>query len=246
MSNLPSDSVRKIIIAGNLPHAMEETLQSYGVECIRTEPIKGLPIPLSRHTDMQLVSPYRGLIVFAPGTSTLVLEALKGVGYELVPGESELTGTYPGDVAYNCAVVGSRAFLNPRYTDKRVLELLNKNQIHIVHVKQGYAKCSILILTAEAIVTADPSIHRAALQEGLDSLLIPPQLKIRLEGYSYGFIGGSAGLISPTQMVFFGDYSLLDSWNLIHNHFKKHGVTPMALSPENLVDLGGLIPLCSV
>lgn len=243
---LPSDWVKKIMVAGDLPAVMEYCLSSYGVECIKTEPVRELPPALSRHTDIQLVNPVEGVVVYAPGTSQEALTALKASGYELVPGETVLTGVYPGDIAYNSAIVGDKAFLHPRYTDRKVLDLLIKNKIRIIPVKQGYAKCSVLILTEEAIVTADPSIHQAALNEGLDSLLIPPQHSIVLKGYNYGFIGGTAGLISSGLMVFFGDYHRLDSWEAIGLHLEKYGIKPLALSNENPVDLGGLIPLCSV
>ncbi len=243
---LPSSPVTRILVAGDISPAMEDGLNSIGVECIKTEPIQGLPPSLSRHTDMQMVNPAEGLMVFAPGTSPKALAALKDLGFELIQGDTPLTTAYPGDIAYNCAVVGERVFLNPKHTDRKVLEVLARTGTRIIPVKQGYAKCSVLILNEEAIITADPSIHQAALSEGMDVLLIPPQQRIVLKGYNYGFIGGTTGLLAPNRVAFFGDYALLDSWEAIAPFMKKHGLSPLALSHENPVDLGGLIPLCSV
>lgn len=75
---------------------------------------------------------------------------------------------------------------------------MRKNDIEIVNINQGYARCSTLILNNRTAVTADISVKNALEKDGAKVLLISSG-DIKLEGYDYGFIGGASGksLIIP-------------------------------------------------
>ena len=79
-----------------------------------------------------------------------------------------------------------------------------KNDIEIVNINQGYARCSTLILNNRTAVTADISIKNALEKNGAEVLLISSG-DIKLEEYDYGFIGGASGKISDNTVVFFGN-----------------------------------------
>jgi len=243
---LPSGKVTKAITSGEASEEILNSLRKLGIEIILTEPHPLLPSPLSYHVDMQMVNIDEGVFVYAPGVSKNTLEELDNLGFELIRGSCEPKDRYPFDVAYNCAIVGKNAFLNPKYTDPIVLELLVKNNIKLNPVKQGYAKCSTAVVSDEALITADPNIYKKAVEAGLDALLIPPQKNIILRGYDYGFIGGCSGLISNKEIAFFGDLYSLDAGKDIINFCQKHGKEPVSLAKGNLADLGGLFPLTSV
>ncbi|NLP00381.1 MAG: hypothetical protein GX386_08845 [Clostridiaceae bacterium] len=243
---LPSGRVTKAIASGDISEEILNSLKESGTDIIFTEPHPSLPSPLSYHADMQMVNVSEGVFVYAPGVSEKMLEKLKKLGFELIRGSVTLKNYYPFDVAYNCAVVGENAFLNPRYTDPIVLELLVKNNIRLNPVKQGYAKCSTAVVSEEAIITADLQIYRKAVDAGLDALLIQPQKNIILKGYDYGFIGGCSGLISDKEIAFFGDISTLENGDAISKFCTKHGKEAISLAKGYLVDLGGLFPLTSV
>ena len=242
----PLNTVSKIIISADTSFEIINSLSLNGISVILTSPLKGLSSPLSKHADIQLVNLSEGIIVHSPDVCVELLNVLKNLGFELIQGETSLKNRYPFDIAYNCAIVGSYAFLNTRYSDANLIKLLKRSNIKIIHVNQGYAKCSTCVINSEAIITADVSIHKNAIFEGIDSLLIPPQNNIKLEGYKYGFIGGASGMISENKLAFFGDYKTLEQANIIEKHIAKYGVQAVSLSHEKLVDLGGLIPLCSV
>lgn len=243
---VPSSTVTKVLIAGDAPDKIVRKLLSLGVESVKTESHNNLPCGLAYHPDMQFVNICEGVIIFARGGSCQAIKHLEDIGFELIEGDSPLNKKYPLDISYNCAVVGKFAFLNIRYTDEKVLELLKKCQIIPLHTNQGYAKCSISIVNEEAIITADTTIHEKAVSVGLDSFLIPPQKNIYLKGYDYGFIGGCTGLISETQMAFAGDFDQLDSAETICKFLEKHGVSPVSLDNSHVLDIGSIIPLCSV
>lgn len=241
---LPSKKVKKAVISGDASEEILKSLTNYGIDIIKTKKHGMLPSPLSKHVDMQMVNVCEGVFVYAPGTPIETLSSLKGLGFELIKGATFVKDYYPWDVAYNCAIVDKNSFLNPKYTDSTVLSMLAKCGIKVHPVKQGYAKCSTCILSKEAIITADSQIYGKAIETGLDSLLISPQKNIVLKGYNYGFIGGATGLISADELAFFGDFNTLADVNIIFEFLLKHCIKPISLTAGNLIDLGGLFPLC--
>ncbi|NMA65106.1 MAG: hypothetical protein GX957_02555 [Clostridiaceae bacterium] len=243
---IPVSSVNKLLIAGNAPENILNSLILRGIEPVRTTSLSTLPRNLSYHPDMQFVNIAKGIMVCAKGVSADIVKYLNNLGFEIIFGYSFGGEKYPFDIAYNCAVVGKVAFLNLKYTDAKVIEMLKKFDITPVHIPQGYAKCSIAIVNQEAIITADTKIYENAVQNGIDALIIPPQKNIVLEGYDYGFIGGSSGLISETEMAFTGDFNTLDSADLIRKFLDKKGVVPVSLGNCRIADIGSLIPLTSV
>lgn len=243
---LPAGTLTKALISSDASSKLREAFSSRGIELILAEPLETLPSPLSRHADMQLVNVCEGVFVYAPGIGQNLLEHLKDLGYRIIQGASIPGSCYPYDVAYNCAIVGQYAFLNPLCSDATLIETLKSCGKIILPVKQGYAKCSVCVISKEAIITADVSIHKRAGENGIDSLLIPPQKNIYLAGYHYGFIGGASGMISQNELALLGSFKTLTDQDNISLFLKKHGITPISMTQENLVDLGGVIPLCSV
>ncbi|MGI6083903.1 MAG: DUF6873 family GME fold protein [Acetivibrionales bacterium] len=243
---LPSGRVINAVVSGNAPEETIRSLIEYGMDLILTDAHPSLPLPLSCHVDMQMVNICKGVFVYAPGISENILLKLKMLGFEMIRGSVPVKDHYPYDVAYNCAIVGKNAFLNPKYTDPLILDFLAKNNIKVHPVRQGYAKCSTAVVSKEAIITADMLIYKKAAEAGLDALLIPPQKNIVLEGYDYGFIGGCSGLISDKEIAFFGDISNLESSDAILEFCNKHGKKAISLTNGSLIDLGGLFPLTSV
>jgi hypothetical protein len=195
---------------------------------------------------MQMVIPAEGVVIHAPNMDAGTVVMLNNYGFQTVSGERCPSLEYPCDVPYNAAIVGKKAFLNTKYADARLLEWLERTGISISHVNQGYAKCSTLIVNSEAIVTSDSGIFHASRAQNIDALLVPPQKKILIEGFDYGFIGGATGLLSDSELAVAGGFDNLDDSGIIGKFLGKYGVSPVSLSLGNVLDLGSLIPLCSV
>lgn len=243
---IPQKRILQAVISKDLSIEINKSLYDYGIEIILMEDNPFLPDPLASHVDMQIINISKGVLIYAPGLSGNTLSSLERAGYELIKGSTYPKDKYPFDIAYNCAIVGENAFLNPKYTDAIALEKLEELSIQIHPVKQGYAKCSTCIVSKEAIITADADIYKKALQAKLDALLINPQTTIKLPGYNYGFIGGSCGLISDYELAFFGNVKYLLDADAIIEFCRKHGKKVLSLSNHPICDLGGLFPLSTV
>lgn len=233
-----------MVIDGRMEPRMKQKLSDRGIELIELTADEYLQASVSGHPDMQLVHLQDSLLVAHPRLPSTLLDRLKHFGFDVHIGQTHLKAAYPFDIAYNVAILGKVAFHNAQYTDRILAELLERCSIRLVHVKQGYSKCSVLAVTPESLITADPSIARAASENGFDVLHLQPQTNIRLTGLNYGFIGGTAGFVDRNLLAFAGTPEVLNDAEAVKAFLKKQGVGWIELGENVLHDLGGLLPLC--
>lgn len=137
------------------------------------------------------------------------------------------------------AVNLSNVFIhNLKYTDPVLIE--NVKDKNLINVKQGYTKCSVAVVSDNAIITSDKIIAQKAKEVSIDVLLIPPG-DIILPGLDYGFIGGCCGLIEKDLMAFFGDLNYFNYGNEIKEFLYKHNVKPIYLRKGKLIDRGSIL-----
>ena len=72
--------------------------------------------------------------------------------FDITLGQSSLARDYPYDVRYNVAIFGKTA-IHSKYIDSVIKELLTKEKVESIVVKQGYAKCSIVVVDEKSIIT---------------------------------------------------------------------------------------------
>ncbi|HOQ08160.1 MAG TPA: hypothetical protein PK127_09755 [Clostridiales bacterium] len=241
--NLPEGRVGLAVVDGRISPEAEDTLRSLGMELIRLHPHPGLYDAVCCHPDMVLHHVGGNVIVYAPGTDAEAVSKLGSYGFRMVMGESILTPKYPYDIAYNVARVGKWYFHNLKYTDRRIREYMDRLGIEPVHVEQGYAKCSILPVDGNSIITTDRGIERAAAKKGIDVLYVECGDSIRLPGLDRGFIGGACGMISDTVCAINGSVEKLKGSDPIISFLSSRNMTIVQLSDECVTDIGSIIPL---
>lgn len=239
----PTGKVSLMLVDGRLFQDMKSELKKYVPDIIEVPSFNGIGQSVSGHPDMQLVHVKENILVCQPDMSKDIVFKLQDREFIIFRGETELKADYPYDIAYNVAIIGHLAFHNTKYTDPVLAGVLEKLSIRLIHVNQGYAKCSVLPITPESIITADPSIAKAALTEGVDVLHIPPQKNIHLEGMEYGFIGGTAGFIDKKLLAIAGNIEMLDNKEEVKMFLSKYNVSWICLNENMIYDYGGLLPL---
>lgn len=240
---LPEQEVSLLAVDARMETGMKNALKAYGISLVEIPSYNGIGEPVAGHVDMQIIHIRDNLLVCHPNLPMTIYEMLEGYGFDIHIGSTVLKKNYPFDIAYNVAIIGEVAFHNTKYTDPVIVELLSRYKIPIVHVNQGYTKCSVLPISNKTIITDDPSIESAARREGYEVLKIPPQKNILLPGFSYGFIGGTAGFINKNMLAFAGNIDMLDSSDEIKKFLVKHNVKWINLGYSQVHDHGGLIPL---
>ena len=170
----------------------------WGDRVIPSYVCKNIAEPVCAHPDVTLTK-IEDVFVCSPDSYDYYNTFL---GDKLLKGKKELSFHYPFDIAYNVLIYKNFAFAKAKYTDDVVKKELEKRNIKLINVNQGYAKCSAAVCD-RGIITADETIYSACVENGIDALKIT-QGHVKLSGYEYGFVGGASGFIDG-KLTFFGD-----------------------------------------
>lgn len=72
-----------------------------------------------------------------------------------ISGGDSVGSKYPADIKYNVCQLGNLVIHNFKYTDKNVLDFIEKNGLDKVQVSQGYSNCSTCVVSDNACITSD-------------------------------------------------------------------------------------------
>lgn len=195
-----------------------EYLKDQGHHVILVEPMADIDPAISCHPDIYMCS--LGDLVFHGNPASLSYD-------------------YPGHAIYNGCSTGKYFIHNLKITDSKLLQAAESAGLTMVHVAQGYAKCSVIVVDEKSIITADRGIQKAAKSAGLDVLLINPG-QVVLEGYPYGFIGGASGKVEKT-ILFNGDLREHSDFNEIKDFIESRGLSIKYFEGYPLTDIGSII-----
>lgn len=188
------------------------------------------------HPDIQVNITSNSSIILAK--NSLLDKDIDGIFIE--HSKNNLCEKYPNNIFLNAINLKDYFIHNLKYTDEILLRK-NKSKT-LIDIKQGYSKCSCAVVSDRALITSDIGIYNSLKPYPIDVLLIPSG-DICLPGLSYGFIGGSCGLISKDKMAFFGNLSNHAYGNDIKQFLSKHNVEPIYLSENKLLDRGSILTL---
>lgn len=160
--------------------------------------------------------------------------------FNIILGESVLEQRYPYDIWYNVALFGKVA-IHSKYIDPVIKEKLKTEKIDSIVVKQGYAKCSIVVVDEKSIITSDIGIYQAC-KDRLNVCLVSVWRDIFLWGMEYGFLGGTC-LTRGTEIYFTGNITRHPDYLKMRRFAEKRGVQLLSMSKERLMDVGGFLPL---
>lgn len=211
----------KTLVMSSLYTCFCEALRQKGYNIIPTKNINVFHKPEQRHADMQLLK-------------------IRERVFTLCDCRKKVGKCYPENVLLNCLYLGNKLYGRLDAVDPVVPEYCAEHGIETVNVKQGYARCSTLVINENAAVTADKSIEKALKNNGVKVLLISPG-HIRLEGFNYGFIGG-AGFSDNGKTFFFGDITKHPDFNKIKAFCDDYNSKLEILcNTEPLTDIGGVV-----
>lgn len=238
--NLPESDAALVAVSGTY-RIVIDALRSFGIEILQIKPCDKLSSPVSSHADMLLHHLEGNQVVAANGESYLI-EELQQYGFEAVHSNVCISHVYPHDTVLNAARVGNRLFANKTALDAIVSQYCAQNRIEVIPVRQGYTKCSTVVVNNNSIITADQSIAAAAEAANVDVLKITPGY-VKLNGYEYGFLGGACGLIGKSKLAFAGNVKTHPDYEKIKSFCCCKHVELISLFGGELLDVGGILPL---
>jgi len=249
--NLPEREVELVIIDAKA-HEYFAALEKLGISLIETKPRNDIDSRISTHPDMQICHLGQNRFLSEEGLSGYYIQEIekyisskhcekinKRVDVKELSTRKGIYKSYPEECILNTVVEND--WIIAHYKN----ELFQNEEKNIIRVRQGYVKCSVCIVSDNAIITSDKSIEKSALLNGIDVCYVTND-SIQLKGYNYGFIGGTCGKISKSKIVFFGDVDTHPDANKIISFCEKYNVECISLSNGPLQDFGSLIPIIEI
>ena len=221
----------------------KETLKSLGYELIEVKKSEKVYPEISSHVDI-FACKVKDKIIAEEHIYNILKDNLKG--NIIIQGDSTIQNVYPNDIKYNVCIVGNKAIHNFKYTDSKIISELNKDNLELINVKQGYSNCSIAVIDENSIILSDKGLYNNLKKSGLDILFLDYIPDIKLFGangeYSKknGFIGGAISRIGDSIVVF-GDLNKIDCYGDIRKFIEERKLNIIDFNGLDVVDYGGVI-----
>ena len=233
------------LIGADAKNRFDNFLAKLDIKTVYLPSDNRLALPVSSHSDM-LVFKLEDIIVCNTdyhNKNIEIFNQIKDYGYKILPTDFKVFSKYPNDISLNQALIGKYVVGLKEACEKSILEIIEKRGYEYLNIKQGYAKCSTLVLNEHAIISADKNIIECAKNIGCDMLKIENnEGAIAINDYNYGFIGG-ASFVYENSVYFFGNLDLHPECKKIRSFCESHGFSTVSLDNDILYDVGGAIIL---
>lgn len=161
--------------------------------------------------------------------------------------KQELGFAYPENIRFNGACLHNIFMHNLAHTSKDLLTRLEAEGFTLIHVKQGYTKCNVVVVDHNSLITSDQGIIKAIKQwncnydekERLDALEVSPG-HVKLEGFPYGFLGGASGRVGE-EIIFHGDLSAHPDFEKIVEFIERKELKVKYFPEFPLEDIGSIM-----
>ncbi len=237
------------LISSLAPIAVRTALIARGYDVLTLPPLPSLAAPVCAHPDLLVLA--LGGRLFCPAVyaaqddAHAILDELcrrSNLILSPLPAEEIWGNRYPNDIKLNALSLSNRLYARTDAISPTLRHATTTMGMTLIHVRQGYTRCSTAVVASNAIITADRTIANAARNEGADVLLISHGY-IFLPGYNYGFIGGATGYDKTAGTLFFcGTPHAHPDWTSgrIQAFCYAHGCKTECLSRDILTDVGGI------
>jgi hypothetical protein len=237
-----------IIVDIKISRTAKEKLSQYG-ELLELK-TKGITYPaISGHPDIFLCQSSDKLIV-APNLPEQYLKKLINSTAKVTAGELPVGKEYPATSRYNAVANPKYLIHNFRHTDFMITRTFE--DLHPIHVDQGYCRCNLLPLRDNHFITSDAGIFKVLkglhpCQEGLHPseeglhpcvLLVSPD-DILLEGFPHGFFGGCCG-VWEDKVFINGSLSFFKDGDKVRDYLGKLDYEIIELYHGPLIDVGSI------
>lgn len=234
---------KKLIIDCRMRSIEKEYLKSIGYNIIELNRQNHVYEEISSHVDVFCVKINNKIILEPCVYNEFMLD-----GQYIIKGKSYLKEKYPFDIAYNVCQIGQNVVHNFKYTDEKVLEIMQKEKLNMININQGYSNCSIAVIDSNSAIVTDKNIAEILIKNKIDVLLIDDDLDIKLlknnAEYSNmkGFIGGCITRLDD-NVVIFGELSKIDRHGKIRKFIESRALKIIEFRGMDVIDYGGILAL---
>lgn len=153
---------------------------------------------------------------------------------------AELGAAYPENIRFNAVCLDGYFIHHLKYTSPALLNEAREMGLTLIHVNQGYTKCSCVVVDGHSLITSDDGIARTLqAYPDIHVLKIRPGF-VRLPGFPYGFLGGASGRVGKT-ILFHGNLSAHPDAEAIRQFIGERGLKVMDFPQFPLRDIGSIL-----
>ena len=212
-----------------------DKIKSYGYTIIPVEKSDDVSLQVSMHADM-LYLKYYDTTIYVSHCQQNNIDKLTKAG--LVVNTVKLYPGYETECKLNMVITDKFILCNPKTA---LPNDIFENKKNLISTKQGYTKCSTIVINEDLFITDDVSVYSALTDAGCRCLGVEKG-SIALEGYNYGFIGGASAYIPEKNIVlFFGDITKHSDYLKIVEFCNEYDIKIDYIKDMPLTDIGGAI-----
>lgn len=247
MPGLPDSKVTSVAVSAEYPELIS-ALNKLGISTFPVNRNNNLDEGIGYHPDC-IIFQLNDNIFIDSSISDIFVNFLTSRSiinnYKIIAAGDMIRSPYPYDVRLNCKRINNKIICNTKYISENLRQLALEYGFEFIHVNQGYAACSTVVINDSALITDDESIHNSVIKYSIDSLLISKG-SVQLKNHNYGFIGGTCGIIDKNLLAFCGNIELHNDANEIINFLNKYNIEYRNLINCPLTDVGGIIPITQI
>ncbi len=211
-----------------------------------------MPVLISKNADIQLIDELKNVILVdktAPVYDAVschpdIYYCRMPDGKVLSARQGEIGEKYPQNIGFNAVCLDKYFIHNLKFTNSRLLEYIKSIGVIPINVKQGYTKCSCVVVDGSSIITSDEGIYSVlSSYSDIDVLKINPGY-VKLSGFEYGFLGGASGRVGDT-VYFAGDISKHPDFSEIYDFITSRNLKIKYYNSE-LTDIGSIIEFSEI
>lgn len=202
---------------------------------------------ISSHVDIFCCKIKNNIIVEKELYNEFLKNSDEIVKEKIICGKSYSKGGYPNDVAYNVCNIGNNVIHNFKYTDKKIIDIIQKEKLNMININQGYSNCSIAVIDDNSAIVTDKKIEENLLKNNIDVLFLDKRdLDIKLlkndSRYSNmaGFIGGCIARVED-KIIVFGDIDKIDKYGKIRGFINTRNLQLVYFKGLDVIDYGGIV-----
>ncbi len=218
-------------------------LLNSGYKVILVKPFYRNKSYIASHADLQIFTFYKKEVIIAPNLSSFTVRQLVlslNHNKNIILGNSFLREGYPKEVFYNAIVVDKYLIGNLKYLDNTLIEIGRRYGFSLVHVNQGYVRCTTIPIDKKTVITEDRGVSKKLRSIGINVKFLQPGF-IDIDGYDYGFLAGSSGIDNNVFYVN-GDIDLYPYKSELENYLKRYHIKIKSLAPgKRLKDIGSIL-----
>ena len=154
-----------IVIDSRMRKVEKEYFKSLGYRIINIQTSKNVYDEISYHVDI-FCCKIKDKVVLEPSVYKYLKEEKNDLK-NIICGKNIVSSKYPLDVLYNVCCIGENIIHNFKYTDEKILEIVQNEKLNMININQGYSNCSIAVIDDNSVVVTDKKIAEKLIENDI-------------------------------------------------------------------------------